>query len=68
MADTKTPTVVTPKTLGEELNVSPKAIRTFLRREFARDMEMKNTSWSLNAKQAKAVREQFTPKQEKDEA
>lgn len=65
--ETKAPETFTPKALAEELGVDAKRIRSFLRNEFSRDAEAKNTTWLLDSKAAAAVRERFTPKAESDE-
>ena len=57
---------VTPEMLAKELGVDGKRIRAFLRQEFTRPTEEKNTSWTLSAKQADAVRDRFTPSDDED--
>jgi len=52
---------IRPEMLASELEVSGKQIRAYLRKEFPRTKETKNTAWELNAKQADAVRNHFTP-------
>lgn len=52
----------TPKALAEMLKVDAKRIRAFLRSEFPRKAEAKNTSWTLSPAESKAVIERFTPK------
>lgn len=54
----------TPKTLAEELQVDPKRLRAFLRANFARSAEVKNTTWNIADEAAKAAREHFAPKPE----
>lgn len=61
------PAFITPKALGEELDVNPKRIRAFLRQEWTRNPEAKNTSWMLDEDAANAVRARFTPAED-DEA
>ncbi len=53
---------MTPTELGKELDVDPKRIRQYLRSNFARTAEAKNTSWALPVSTVKAVREHFAPK------
>jgi predicted transcriptional regulator len=50
----------TPTELANELGVDPKRVRAFLRQEFTRDPEAKNTSWNLSDEVAQAVRTRFT--------
>lgn len=63
----ETPKAITPKALAEELNVDPKRVRSFLRSEFTRPGEAKNTSWLLDQETADAVRARFTPKSEESD-
>jgi hypothetical protein len=58
--------VIKPEDLATELGVSGKRIRAFLRTEFPRKTDEKNTSWALTEKQAQAVRERFTPSEDED--
>lgn len=51
---------IRPADLATELEVSPKALRAFLRREFPRANEAKNTSWTLNSDMVKAATDHFT--------
>lgn len=53
---------ITPKELAAELNVDPKRLRAYLRANFARPAEAKNTSWSIPADAAKAARDHFEAK------
>lgn len=56
-----------PEELAKSLNVSGKQIRAFLRGTYTD--HPKRTSWILSEKQAQAVRDRFTPKEEdSDEA
>jgi len=50
---------LTPKQLAADLQVDPKRLRGFLRANFARPTEAKNTSWSIGPEAAKAAREHF---------
>jgi hypothetical protein len=49
----------TPKELAAELGVDPKVLRGYLRKEFARKAEAKNTSWVITAPVAAAARKAF---------
>jgi hypothetical protein len=62
MPATKTAKTIRPEELAKELGVSGKQIRAYLRANFPRDAKAKNTSWHLNAAQAKKVREAFAKK------
>lgn len=50
---------MTPKALAEELSVDAKRLRGFLRANFARPAEAKNTSWSIGPEAVAAAREHF---------
>lgn len=50
---------LTPKQLANEIGCDPKSLRGFLRKNFARTVEAKNTSWLIDASAAKAAREHF---------
>lgn len=49
----------TPKALAEEIGVSPKVLRAYLRRNHARAAEAKNTTWIIPANVANAARKAF---------
>ena len=51
--------LIRPEALATELGVSGKLIRAYLRKEFVRAPEAKNTAWVLTGEQADAVREHF---------
>jgi hypothetical protein len=53
---------ITPALLAKELDVDAKRIRAYLRKEFTRPVEAKNSTWSLNSKEADAIRTKFTAK------
>lgn len=40
---------MTPDLLADELGISPKTLRAWLRNEYPRPIEHKNTSWLLTA-------------------
>lgn len=49
----------TPKALALEIGCDPKSLRGFLRKNFARTNDAKNTSWIIDANAANAAREHF---------
>ena len=49
----------TPKELAAELGVDPKVLRGWLRKEFPRKAEAKNTSWVIPAKVAAEAKKVF---------
>jgi hypothetical protein len=53
---------MTPKALAEELKVDPKRLRAYLRANFTRPAEAKNTSWAISAEAVKAAKAHFAPK------
>lgn len=59
--------VMTPKALATELEVSPKTLRSFLRREFPRSAQEKNTSWKLTEDQVAKAREHFSVEDDDEE-
>lgn len=61
---TDTANTMTPKALAEELAIDPKRLRAFLRSQFTRPAEVKNTSWAITPEAIAAAREKFTPKKE----
>jgi hypothetical protein len=61
-------TPITPKALATELAIDPKRLRAFLRSQYTRPAEAKNTSWTITDEAAKAAREHFAPKPVADEA
>lgn len=52
-------TTLTPKALAEEIGCDPKSLRGFLRAEYPRIKEAKNTAWIISADAADAAREHF---------
>ena len=50
---------MTPAALADELGVSPKRIRAWLRKEHPRSEAEKNQRWHLDAALAAAVRREF---------
>jgi hypothetical protein len=59
---------VTPKVLANEIGCDPKSLRGFLRKNFARSLDVKNTSWSIDPIAAKAAREHFAKQRTNAEA
>ncbi len=51
---------LTPKVLAEELHVSPKTLRAWLRKNASRDLEQKSTAWVIDSKTASRARKHFT--------
>jgi orotate phosphoribosyltransferase-like protein len=47
---------LTPTELAQELNLSPKTLRGWLRKHHTRDVNVKNTSWALDVKTCNAAR------------
>lgn len=62
--DEDTSSVIRPSDLAETLEVSPKALRGFLRREFPRDANAKNTSWELTEEMVEKATAHFTASDE----
>jgi hypothetical protein len=56
--------VVRPSDLAAELEISPKALRAFLRREFPRADGAKNTSWTLSEEMVEKATAHFTASDE----
>jgi hypothetical protein len=50
---------LSPKELAAALEVDPKRLRAFLRANFTRTAEAKNTSWSIGPEAQAAAREHF---------
>lgn len=50
---------LTPKALANELGIDPKRLRGYLRANFARTAEAKNTSWTITKEAADAARAHF---------
>ncbi len=51
---------LTPKVLADELNVSPKTLRAWLRKNATRELEQKSTAWAIDSKTEKLARKHFT--------
>jgi hypothetical protein len=47
------------KTLANECNVNAKTLRAYLRKHHTRANDAKNTTWSIDAKIARACRKHF---------
>jgi uncharacterized protein YjcR len=65
--ETEEPQGMRPKDLAEQLDISPKSLRAFLRREFPRGAEEKNTNWFLSDAQVDAAMKHFTPTEDETE-
>jgi hypothetical protein len=50
---------ITPTELATELAMSPKTLRGWLRKHHTRAVNVKNTSWAIDAKTANAARKAF---------
>lgn len=57
----ETTSVVRPSDLAKNLGVNPKVLRGFLRKQFPRTTDEKNTSWALTEAMVNAATERFTP-------
>lgn len=62
--ETEETQVIRPNDLAEELGVDGKRIRAYLRQEFTRDSDSKNTNWELTPEMAAKVRDRFTASDE----
>jgi hypothetical protein len=51
--------IYTAKALAEEIGCDPKSLRGYLRKNFTRVAEAKNTSWQITEDAATAAREHF---------
>lgn len=49
----------TAKALAEEIGVDAKSLRGYLRKEFTRPLEVKNTGWIITEDAAQAARDHF---------
>lgn len=56
---------LTPTVLAEEIGVSPKSLRGYLRTKFPRTQEAKNTSWIVTDDAADAARAHFAKQEAK---
>ena len=54
-----TMTGVTPTDLAEELDISPKSLRAWLRTNYTRPLDAKNSRWYLTDKQVKAAKDHY---------
>jgi hypothetical protein len=59
--------LVRPNDVAERLGVDGKAVRNFLRSEFKRPNEKKNTSWHLTPEMVDAIETYFVPKDDGDD-
>ena len=56
---------LTPKALAEEIGVDAKVLRSYLRKEFPRPVEAKNTTWIITPDAADAARAKFAKQEAK---
>lgn len=56
---------LTPKVLAEEIGIDAKVLRSFLRKEYPRPSEAKNTSWIVPTEAADAAKEHFAKQEAK---
>lgn len=62
----ETEAAITPKSLAEELEISPKALRAFLRRKFPRG-DNHGKSWTLTDDQIEAARKNWSETPDEDD-
>lgn len=62
------PATIRPEALANELGVSGKLVRQYLRKSFARPVEAKNTAWVVTNEQADQTREHFIARRGTDAA
>lgn len=55
-----------PKDLALELGINAKTLRGWLRKEYTRPQDKKNTSWVLADDVVEAAREHFAPEEDDD--
>jgi hypothetical protein len=65
--ETEEPKGMRPKDLALELDIDAKTLRGWLRKEFPRPTDKKNTSWVLTDDVADAAREHFLADEEDDD-
>ncbi len=58
---------MTPKELAKELEINPKNLRSYLRKEFPRSADEKNTSWKLTEAQIEAARAKFADSEDDED-
>jgi predicted site-specific integrase-resolvase len=56
---------LTPKALAEDIGIDAKVLRSFLRKEYPRPVEAKNTSWIVPTEAANAARKHFAKQEAK---
>jgi predicted site-specific integrase-resolvase len=56
---------LTPKVLAEEIGIDAKVLRSFLRKNFTRPAEARNTSWIVPEDAATAARDHFKKQEAK---
>ena len=58
--------IMRPNELAKQLDVDPKRLRAFLRQEFARSPDAKNTNWELSQEMIDKATEKFASSDDKD--
>jgi hypothetical protein len=61
------PTMV-PKDLAKELEIDPKSLRNWLRKEYTRELAVKGTDWEITQEMADAARARWAKKSDESEA
>lgn len=61
------PVGITPNELADTLSVSPKSLRAWLRTNYTRPLDAKNSSWFLSPEIVKAATEHYTRSVKKNE-
>ena len=56
----KSTKTITPKELAAELEICPKVLRGWMRKNHGRAAEVKHSRWVIDAELAKAARERFS--------
>jgi hypothetical protein len=56
---------MTPNQLADQLDVNPKTLRAYLRKEFPRDAEAKNSRWEITKAQVAKAEKHFQASDEK---
>lgn len=56
--------IIRPNDLAKELGVDPKRLRAYLRAEFTRPNDAKNTNWELTPEMVSKATERFTASDE----
>lgn len=59
---------IAPKALADEIGIDAKVLRSYLRKEYPRTPEVKNTSWIITPEVADAARAKFAKQETPTEA